>query len=143
MVKTGLKEIIEPEVLAEKCPTIDHNAVFDTSVFGVKFDAFLCRSIWTHTSKSQIETMLDNFLRDSVPGAFFLSSYHPALWPWEDYKGNEHRGRSHLSSVPAVVKHRPSWIRNACRERDLSVTELSDGVLSNQRWLKISRVTPH
>ena len=139
MVKTGLKEIVEPEILAAKQPTIDNNAIFDTSVFGVKFDVFFCRSIWTHTSKGQIEIMLDNFLRDSTPHAFFLTSYHPAVWPWEDYRGAEHRGRSHLSSIPAIVKHRYSWIENACRERGLSVVELPDGVLSGQKWLKVSR----
>jgi len=98
-------EIVEAEV--------DYNADFDTSVFGVLFDAFLCRSIWTHASKCQIETMLDNFLRDGTSRAFFLTSYLPANLPGEDYKGTQYRGRSHKCNVPAEVKHRRSWIRDA------------------------------
>ena len=141
MVKTGLAELIEPEVLHEKCPNIDHNALFDTSVFGVKFDAFLCRSIWSHAAKGQIETMLDNFLRDSTPNAFFLTSYLPARWFWEDYKGSEYRGRSHECNVCALIKHRRAWIEDTCGKRGLGVVELSDGVVNDQKWLKIARLT--
>lgn len=139
MVDTGLKEILEPDVVREKHPTIDHNANFDTSVFGVKFDAFLARSIWTHASKPQIQIMLDNFLRDSSETAFFLASYLPARWPWQDYKGTEYRGKSHNCNVGDLVLHSRNWIEAECRKRGLFMRELPDGVLLNQRWLKISR----
>src|SRR5271166_5657493 len=140
MVDTGLKEILEPQVVQEKRPTIDHNAEFDTSVFGVKFDAFLARSIWTHASKPQIRVMLDNFLRDGSETAFFLASYLRARWPWQDYKGEEYRGKSHKSTVGDLVMHSFSWIEAECRRRGLFVRELPDGVLLNQKWLKISRL---
>ena len=75
MTEAGLHELLEPPALAMKRPRIDHNENFDSSVFGEKFDAFLCRSIWTHTSKAMIQTMLDNFQRDSSERAFFLTSH--------------------------------------------------------------------
>ena len=140
MLQAGLNEIVESEVIREKRPTFDHNAAFDTSVFNTKFDAFLCRSVWTHTSKAQIETMLDNFLRDTTPDAFFLTSYLPAFWPWDDYRGRTFQGRSHVSNVTALVRHRRSWIRGACQKRGLLVSELPDGIANNQRWLKIFRL---
>jgi hypothetical protein len=140
MVNVGLSEIIEPEVLIAKRPRIDHNAVFDSSVFGVTFDAFLARSIWTHASKAMIATMLDNFVRDSSSRAFFLTSYLPARWPWEDYKGTAHIGRSHVSKIPGLVKHNRRWIKSECQARGLSVRELSDGILMDQKWLKICRL---
>jgi hypothetical protein len=140
MVNVGLSEIIEPEVLIAKRPRIDHNAVFDSSVFGVTFDAFLARSIWTHASKAMIATMLDNFVRDSSSRAFFLTSYLPARWPWEDYKGTAHIGRSHVSKIPGLVKHSRRWIKSECEARGLSVRELSDGILMDQKWLKICRL---
>jgi len=139
MVAAGLTEVLELEVVREKQPAIDNNAVFDTSVFGVKFDAFLARSIWTHASKPQIETMLDNFLRDGTDSSFFLASYLPARWPWQDYKGTEYRGKSHKCNVGDLVMHSRNWIESACRKRGLFMRELPDGVLLNQKWLKISR----
>jgi len=54
----GTRTILEPEILEAKRPRFDTNPHFDTSVFGEKFNFFLAYSVWTHASKSQIQTML-------------------------------------------------------------------------------------
>jgi SAM-dependent methyltransferase len=139
MVQAGFDNIVEPEVARDKRPVIESNDTFDASVFGVEFDAFLARSIWTHASKPQICTMLDNFVRHTSDRAFFLASYLPARWPWEDYKGIEYRGKSHNCNVGDLIKHRYEWIEAECKHRNLYVRQLPDGVLLNQRWLKIAK----
>lgn len=138
----GLSELLEPEALREKHPRVDHNSIFDSSVFGVKFDAFLARSIWTHTSKAMIRTMLDNFVRDTSDHAFFLTSYLRARWPWQDYKGSAFIGKSHVSNRGGLVKHSRRWIESECKKRGLSVHELTDGIVTDQKWLKISKGPP-
>jgi hypothetical protein len=63
ILRAGLDQLLDPEVIQTKYPRFDHNDRFDSSVFGERFDVFLARSIWTHASKAQIEHMLDAFAR--------------------------------------------------------------------------------
>jgi hypothetical protein len=134
----GKNLILEPETLQAKKPRFDTNANFDTSVFGTKFDFFLAYSIWTHASKPQIETMLDNFLRDSAPEAVFLTSVLPAGWRGRDYRGTKWFGTSHESEAPGCIHHSLRWIRNECRRRGLYVRVLGRE-RGGQSWLHISR----
>lgn len=137
-LRTGIDRILESGVLTAKHPRFDTNPDFDTSVFGEKFDFILAYSIWTHASKRQIETMLDCFLRDSTPDGVFLASVLPATWPWRDYRDDRWFGTSHQSSVPGCIQHSLSWIRGACRQRNLSVRALGRE-LDGQLWLHVSR----
>jgi hypothetical protein len=137
-LKTGMTVILEPETLEAKRPRFDTNGDFDTSVFGTRFDCFLAYSIWTHASKQQIAMMLDNFLRDSTPGAMFLTSVSPAGWRRPDYAGSKWFGTSHESDVAGCISHSLKWIRIECRRRGLRLTVLGrerDG----QTWLSIAR----
>lgn len=137
-LEMGRTLILEPETERVKQPRFDTNPDFDSSVFGVKFDFFIAYSIWTHASKPQIETMLDNFLRDSKPDAVFLTSILPAVWPRRDYRGKGWFGTSHESDQPGCIRHSLKWIGSECRRRGLRVRNLGrerDG----QTWLQISR----
>jgi SAM-dependent methyltransferase len=78
MLKVGLEEIVQPNVVARAGAHFAHNDDFDFSVFGEQFDFVLARSIWTHTSKAQIQAMLSSFAATAAPGGAFLASYHPA-----------------------------------------------------------------
>jgi len=100
----------------------------------------LARSIWSHASKRQIVLMLDLFLANSSPDAFFLSSYCRAgFWRNRDYKGDGWKGRSHQSNTPALVYHSFSWIKEQVEARGMFVRQLSDLVFNGQHWLKIGR----
>ena len=137
-LETGRTLLLEPDTERVKEPRFDTNPEFDSSVFGVKFDFFLAYSIWTHASKPQIEMMLDNFLRDSTPGAVFLTSVLPAVWPRRDYGRKGWFGTSHELGQPGCIRHSLKWIDDACRRRGLRVNNLGrerDG----QTWLQISR----
>lgn len=142
MVDMALEYLFDPIFVQEKQPQIDYNSKFDFSIFGKKLDFFLARSIWTHSSKLQIERMLDGFKENSEDGAVFLTSYLRASWPFHrDYKGSEWVGKSHESDAPGLVRHRFSWIQTQCTRRQLKVQELDYGIFNRQRWLKISKVS--
>ncbi len=78
MLKLGLEEIVEPEVVERANAHFSDNDAFDFSVFGEKFDFALARSIWTHASKPQISAMLRSFAETGSPGSVFMASYYPA-----------------------------------------------------------------
>jgi hypothetical protein len=140
MLRQGIDHVLEPEVLQEKKPRFDTNDDFNLSVFGVKFDIVLARSIWSHASKRQIITMLDSFSVNSSPDAFFLTSYCPAgFWKRRDYQGDDWQGRSHRSNKPALVYHSFDWIKEQVDARGMFVRQLADLVFNGQHWLKISR----
>ena len=149
MLQAGIESVLGPELQATKRPSFDTNDHFDCSVFGVKFDVFLARSIWTHASKSQIRMMLDGFVQNSNPDAFFLTSYYPASWfgrrvadytgTTADYTGTSWVGRSHTSTTPGMVCHKRSWIEAECHARGLHLRQLHDPPFTGQYWLKVSR----
>jgi hypothetical protein len=138
-VDYGLSYLFTPEELQIKRPRFDYNPVFNSSVFGTKFDFFLARSIWTHASKSQIESTLDSFLRDATPHATFLASYFPARTADEDYQGTRWVGTSHESDTPGVIRHSLSWITEQCRNRGLNCGEIDGIDCDAQLWLRIRR----
>jgi hypothetical protein len=146
MLEAGIDHVLGPELRAAKNPRFDTNDRFDFSVFGVKFDVFLARSIWTHASKSQIRTMLEGFVDNSSPNAFFLTSYYPASWlrrGHADFTGARWVGRSHTSAQPGQVCHKRSWVEGECRARRLFCQQLSDPPFNGQYWLKITRKSLH
>ena len=139
-LQLGLDNVIEPEVLRTKQPRFDTNDRFDMGVFGVKFDVVLARSIWSHASKGQIVTMLDQFAANSTMDAFFLTSYFPAgIFKGRDYMGNSWQGRSHQSDQPAMVQHSFRWVKEQVESRRMFVRQLPDLVFRGQPWLKICR----
>jgi hypothetical protein len=117
----------------------DHNAEFDFAVFQQTFDFFIARSIWSHASKEQIETMLDAFLRTSESHSVFLTSYCRATLFNKDYTGLEWVGRSHESNTPGIVYHSCQWIEGACAKRKLVARELTDKICNfgDQTWILV------
>jgi hypothetical protein len=140
-VDCGLRYLFTPEELQIKRPRFDFNPNFNSSVFGVKIDFFLARSIWTHASKAQIEATLDSFLSDAAPAATFLASYLPAEAPEEDYQGSHWVGTSHESDTQGVVRHALPWIFDKCGKRGLSCEEIPGMDCDSQLWLRIRRAS--
>jgi SAM-dependent methyltransferase len=142
MLSAGIGVCLTPGVQTEKRPHFDNNDQFDFSVFGVKFDVVLARSIWSHASKSQIEAMLDGFVEHSTPHAFFLTSYLPAVWfkRWQrDYTGENWVGKSHKRDRPGQIHHSLKWIELVCEERGLVAKQLPDEPFNSQYWLKVTK----
>lgn len=140
MHEAGIRVLLEPDLTTLKEPCFDHNDRFDFSVFQCKFDFVVGRSIWTHASKAQIETMLDSFLEVKTEHGVFLTSYiRPTLFN-RDYQGSQWIGRSHQSQVSGIICHRLGWIKAACAKRGLRAVEIKGNPYNfgNQRWLRIA-----
>lgn len=138
-LRIGLEHILEPEMVTAKHPRFDTNPRFDSSVFGVKFDFFLARSVWTHASKSQIEAMLDSFVRDSTKDGVFLTSYLRADADHPDHMGEAWVGTSHESDTPGCIHHDFGWIKTQCECRGLVAREWEYEIFNGQRWIEIRR----
>jgi SAM-dependent methyltransferase len=141
MLQAGIEACLTPELQLLKQPRFDTNECFDFSVFGVKFDAFLARSIWSHASKPQVLATLDGFVQCANASAFFLTSYLPAVWYkryQRDYEGANWVGRSHRRAAPGQIHHSRKWIERECGKRGLTVVQLPDEPFNNQHWLKIT-----
>jgi SAM-dependent methyltransferase len=78
MLRIGLEEIVEPEVVQRAQARFAHNDDFDFSVFDERFDFVFARSIWTHAARPQIAAMLASFARTASPDGAFVASYYPA-----------------------------------------------------------------
>lgn len=141
MLEKGLNQFVDPEIVRLKQPRFDHNDRFDFSVFDTKFTHFILRSIWSHTSKQQIETILDGMSAWGTQDAVLLASYYPASFfrRRPDYKGTDWLGRSHKSTTLGQIAHKFSWIRDAARRRGLTTQELDRPPLGDQVWLRVRR----
>jgi SAM-dependent methyltransferase len=163
-VQVGLDFIVEPETVERAAPTFSHNDDFDLSVFGVKFDFVIARSIWTHMSKAQIRTMLDSFLKASALNGVMLVSYVPAsslpepvrarlvrllqkiprglaLWRRAFGRAPDVADYDGTEWEAGLVGHTFRWISAECATRGLAVRELDYGVLGHQVWLRIERAS--
>jgi hypothetical protein len=140
-VDYGLRYLLTDGEISLKRPRFDFNPDFDSAVFGTRFDFFLAGSIWSHASKSQIQSTLDSFVRDATHQGVFLTSYIRATTWSDDYQGNSWIGTSHESDTPGVIKHSLEWIEQQCRERGLRVDELPGEAFDSQVWLRVRRTT--
>ncbi len=78
MLRVGLEQIVEADVVERAQARFSDNQEFDFSVFETEFDFVVARSIWSHASKPQISAMLSSFARTASPSGIFLTSYKPA-----------------------------------------------------------------
>jgi SAM-dependent methyltransferase len=76
-VQAGLKHAIGEKLAMLKRPRFDHNMEFDFSVFGVKFDYVIARSIFSHTSPEQVCKVLESFRDNASDTGVMLVSYRP------------------------------------------------------------------
>jgi SAM-dependent methyltransferase len=141
MVSKGLKQFIDPDVLALKEPKFDYNDRFDFSVFGHKFTHFMARSIWSHASKPQIEQMLDGVAAWGEPNSVLLASFFRSF-PLirRDYQGTSWVGESHESEDIGVVAHDFKWIKRACQQRGLSARIMRRPRVGGQNWAVVRKV---
>jgi hypothetical protein len=160
-VKQGLEYIVEPELVEYARPQFAYNDDFDLSVFGTTFDFVVARSIWSHTSKSQIEAMLDSFVKVSHETSVLLASYLPASKLPDGvreplYKGLRKTGLApRLRDLrgkrlapgdyhgdewdPGLIGHDRAWLHSQCAQRGLQMRELKEFFENSQVWARIER----
>ena len=139
MWQAGVNYIVEPGLIETQKARFDHNDQYDFSVLRTQFDYMFSQSIWTHCSKSDIEKMLDGFVKYGTEKARYLTTVKfPDLFH-RDYKGEAWVGASHKSDVGGTVRHSFSWIEEACAKRNLNVTRLKGQKINTQHLILISK----
>lgn len=139
----GIRILMEPELSDLKKPRFDHNADFDFKIFDERFDFIVARSIWTHASKLQIQTMLDGFVNTANSEGVFITSYIKTTLFKRVYKGTKWVGRSHESDTPGIIHHSLGWIQTECAKRGLVAEEIKEKAYNfgNQTWISIKQKT--
>lgn len=160
-VKQGLEYIVEPELVEYAQPQFSYNDDFDLSVFGTTFDFVVARSVWSHTSKAQIEAMLDSFVKVSHETSVLLASYLPAsklpdgvreplykglrktgLAPkLRDLRGKRLAPGDYQGTEwdPGLIGHDRGWLQAQCDQRGLKMRELKEFFANSQVWARIER----
>lgn len=134
MLDSSLNHLLGPKLIAEKLPSFAHNDDFDFSVFGVKFDFVIARSIWSHAPPNQIKIMLENFILNSSDEGCFLASFRETDDFKNQFQGDTWVGRSHHSDVGGMIEYTYKWISGLAVEYDLYVEKLH--LDYGQRWVK-------
>ena len=140
VLNAGIRELFDEEVIKMKEPQFDYNDEFNLSIFDVKYDFMIARSIWTHCAKWQIKKMLDEFCINSHQNSFFVTSI---LLPSKkenrlDYNGTVWIGKSHTNNKKGTVGHSIDWIAEECESRSLSLRQPTSFEHGKQHWLLIS-----
>jgi len=161
-VEQGLKYIVEPELVEYAQPRFAHNDDFDLTVFGTKFDFVVARSVWSHTTKAQIEAMLDSFLEAANPEGVMLSSYLPASRLPDRIREPLYSGMRRVPKLVTTLRdirghrlapgdyqgtewngdligHDRRWLQAQCERRGLRFRELKEFLAGSQVWARIER----
>jgi len=131
----GIRYAIGPELAAEKRPRFDYGEDFDFSVFGVKFDFVVARSIFSHTSPQMIRRALESFRDNSADRGIMLASY-------------KHTRRSDGGADVVDIhntgeewtwrRYAPSHIHGLARECGLAADDFGKKY-NGQVWLRVSK----
>ncbi|WP_019506993.1 class I SAM-dependent methyltransferase [Pleurocapsa sp. PCC 7319] len=138
MLEAGKKYSLDTELINLKQPQFSTNSQCDFSVFGVKFDFVVARSIFTHTTPALLRKTLQSFRANSTENGIMLASY----WPLEYSKPGEIGDQLPLtdSRFIRVVKYSLATIQSWSTEFGLKVSEYRVNPLINEQvWLKFER----
>lgn len=138
MLEAGKKYSLDTELINLKQPQFSTNSQCDFSVFGVKFDFVVARSIFTHTTPALLRKTLKSFQANSAENGIMLASY----WPLEYSKPGEIGDQLPLtdSRFIRVVKYSLATIQSWSTEFGLKVSEYRVNPLINEQvWLKFER----
>ena len=127
LVRDGFKNEIGNEVAEIKKPTFIDSMEFEISQFQKQFDYMIAQSIFSHTSKKQIETCLNEVKSNLNAKGFFLATF---VHGKSDYEGNEW-------VYPGIVQFTKRYIKKVLDENGLYGYNL-EGFHPKQNWYVIS-----
>ena len=144
MLEEGKKKLAQ-ELLNYKNPTFsnDENFSFQSEFNDTKFDLALARSIFTHTSKEQIDLCLLELSKVMKKDGIFLLTYLPPKGFLEkEYNGNDWVGKSHKSNIPGLAKYKKTTLLNFSIKHGFVEDEENSKKLltANQEWLVLRKI---
>lgn len=78
LVEQGINYELGQDQIRLKSPTFDYNSDFNLGVFGVKFDFLIAQSIFSHASKTQIQSCLREASKVMHSNSIFAATFLPA-----------------------------------------------------------------
>ena len=135
-VDAGLKYAIGPELEVAKRPRFHYARDFDFSVFGVKFDFVVARSIFSHAAPDMVRAAMDSFRDTGTPGAVMLASYKPGKKVDGDADEVNVGGKGDWS----LRRYRREFLYGLARERGLAADDF-DKIVNGQIWLRLRKGT--
>lgn len=133
-VQAGIKHAIGEKVMKTKRPRFDHNMDFDFSVFGIKFDYVVARSIFSHTSPEQVCTVLESFRDNASDTGIMLVSYRPLK---KDEAGEKVIDVNKFGEW-SWRRYGKAYLKQLAQERGLYATNFGKP-FNGQVWLRVSK----
>ena len=125
LVEDGLKWEIGAELAALRRPRFEYNEQFDCRAFQSTFDFLIAHSIFTHASRSQIETCCRNVKACLAPQGVFVATYFLGE---SDYTGDKW-------AYPDAVKYRQRTLQELAQKAGLVSEPFNFFHASGQSWM--------
>lgn len=137
-LEAGIRHALGPELAAEKRPRFDPGEDFDFSVFGVKFDFVVARSIFSHASPQMVRRAMESFRDNSSGRGVMLASYKQTRDDDGDAEVVDVNGRGKEWSWR---RYAPSYLQGLARECGLTADDFGKRY-NGQVWLRVSKPQP-
>lgn len=127
LIEEGIRHELGNDIISIKTPTFLNSENFELSKFNKKFDFVIAQSIFSHTSKRQIDTCLNEVKQVLNSQGVFLATF---VLGDKDYEGEEW-------VYPECVTFTEEFILNACSRANLKGKMLNTHHPNNQTWYAI------
>jgi SAM-dependent methyltransferase len=123
VLEEGIREMLGQEFIDLRRPTFSHDANFTLTDFGQTFDFLLAQSIFSHTTREQMERCFSQARQVVGPKSKFFATFVPGD---VDYDGDEW-------VYPGIVHFRTKTMRSIAAEHGFSM-QLLEWPHPAQQW---------
>lgn len=129
LVKEGIKNELGEDIIKIKKPVFSYDENFNFSVFNKKFDFILASSVFTHTSKWQIEKCLFEAKKIMKPNSIFCATF---------YEGNKnYKGKKWLK-YPSLAVYTLDFMKEIIKNQGLNCNLIEWFHPLGQKWIIIT-----
>lgn len=125
LVEHGIENEVGRNLIEIKRPVFSDNNEFRLTIFDQQFDFLLAQSIFSHASRSQIASCLEEARKVMAPGALFVATF---LMGEEDYTGGSW-------VYPGCVTYTLDTMRALGKEQGLACRAIDWPHAAQQTWL--------
>ena len=129
LVEAGIENELGQDILRAKEPHFSYNSDFNLMVFDRQFDFILAQSVFSHTSKAQMEKCLSRAVFVMHPSSVFVFNFKRGK---DNYDGDEW-------VYPKTTTFVPSYVKYLVEKHGMSYRELSmAGIAYKMVWVTAS-----